>query len=108
MQSFHPILDEPPRSNQILGLDFASPHLPILRALLDVLDELLLLILKLDSFAVELALGFFEGALVFPKAFLWGHPFAKGPFDDLVVGFSGARRRTGKEGMLTFMAAEEV
>jgi len=31
---------------------------------------------------------------MFAEAFLWGHAFAEGPFDDLVVRFSGAWRRT--------------
>lgn len=86
------VVNAPSCSDQILSLDLASAHLPILGAFLDILDELLFLVLELDSFAVELTLSFFEGTLVFSKAFLWAHALAKGPFDDLVVGgrFSGA------------------
>ena len=79
-------MNAPPRSNQILRLDLASPHLPILGALLDVLDEFLLLVLELYPFAVELALGFFKGTLVFSQALCRGHTFTESPFDDLVVG----------------------
>lgn len=42
----------PPRPHQVLCLDLAGPHLSILGALLDVLHQLLLLILKLDSFPI--------------------------------------------------------
>ncbi len=37
---------------------------------------------------------------MFAEAFLWGHAFAEGPFDDLVVRFSGAWRRTDGKGCL--------
>ena len=80
------VVNAPSCSDQILRLDLASTHLPIFGAFLNVLDELLLLVLELDSFAVKLALGFFEGTLVFSKPLLWGHAFTKGPFDDLVGG----------------------
>ena len=75
--------DKPPRSNQIFGLDLAGAHLPIFGALFNVLNQFLLLVLKLNTFAVEFALGLFESSLVFSETFLGGHTFAKGPFDDL-------------------------
>ena len=74
----------PPRPHKVLGLYLASAHLSILRALLNVLHELLLLVFELDPFAIEFSLGFFQGALMFAEAFLRGHAFAEGPFDDLV------------------------
>ena len=51
-------LDEciPPRSNQVLCLDFTGSHLSILRALLYILDEFLLLVLELYSLAVKFSL----------------------------------------------------
>jgi len=77
----------PSRPHQILSLYLARAHLPVLGALLDVRDEFLLLVFELGAFAVEFSLGFLEGALVFAEAFLGGHPFAEGPFDDLGGGW---------------------
>ena len=81
-----------PRSDQIFRLDLTSPHLSILGALLDVLDELPFLVFEFDALAVEFALGLFEGALVFAEAFLGGHTFAEGPFDDLGIESAWGRR----------------
>jgi len=85
-------------------LYLARPHLPILGRLLDVGHQLLLLVLELDALAVELALGFLEGALVFAEAFLGGHAFAEGPFYYLgdVSVWKGVWMRAG--GVHTFMA----
>jgi len=86
------ILDIPPRPDQVFRLDLAGANLPILRALLDIRDELLLLVLQLDPFPVKFALSLFEGALVFAKALGGRHSLAKGPFyyihDGCVLGTS--------------------
>lgn len=42
----------PSRPNQILGLDLASSNLAILSALLDILNQFLLLVLQLGAFSV--------------------------------------------------------
>lgn len=73
----------PPRADEIFGLDFAGAHLAVLGALLDVQDQFLFLVFELHPFAVEFALGLFEGALVFSEPLLGGHAFPEGPFYDL-------------------------
>ena len=73
----------PSCSNQVFGLDLTGTHLSIFGALLDILYQLFFLVLKLYSLAIELPLGFFKRALVFTEAFLGGHTFSEGPFDDL-------------------------
>ena len=70
----------PPRPHQILRLDLTGPHIPILRALLDILHQLLLLILQLHTLTIEFSLRLLQRALVFSEPFCWGHSFAKGPF----------------------------
>lgn len=55
---------EPPCANKILSLDLTRPHLSVLCALFDFDNQFLLLPLELLPLAVELALGFFQGALV--------------------------------------------
>ena len=70
----------PPRPHQILGLDFTCAHIAILRALLDVLHQLLLLVFQLHAFPVQLPLCLFERALVFAEAFCGCHTFAERPF----------------------------
>ena len=67
----------PPRPNQILRLNLARRHLSVLGRLLDVRNQPFFLLLKLDAFAVEFALGFFEGALVLGEVLvgvdcIWG------------------------------------
>ena len=59
-EGFHRSLScTPSRPDQIFGLDLAGPHLPVLSALLYVLDDLLLLILKLYPLSIKLPLCFF-------------------------------------------------
>lgn len=76
--------DRPSRPDQIFCLYLARPHLSILGALLDVLYELLLLVLKLDTFAIEFTLSLLEGALMFTESLLRGHALSESPFHDLV------------------------
>ena len=49
----------PPCPHEVLRLDLTRPHLPILRALLDILHELLLLVLELHPLSVQLPLRLF-------------------------------------------------
>lgn len=98
-------LDIPPRPDQVFRLDLAGANLPILRALLDIRDELLLLVLQLDPFPVKFALSLFEGALVFAKALGGRHSLAKGPFYYLVDQSQWGYRSSRAVIRLTFMTA---
>lgn len=75
--------NSPSCSHQILGLNLARTHLPILGALFDLDDQFLLLILQLNSLAIKLSLGLLEGTLVFAQTLCGRHPLAKGPFNNL-------------------------
>ena len=70
-------------------MDLAGSDLTILRALFDVLYELLLLVLKFGSLAIELSLRLLESSLVFPQSLRRRHALSERPFNDL-VGVSGA------------------
>jgi hypothetical protein len=86
-------------------LDLAGANLTILRALLDIGDELLLLVLQLDSFPVKFALGLFKGALVLAEALGGRHSLAKGPFYYLVDQSQWGCRSSNAVIRLTFMTA---
>ena len=60
--------NEPPRAHEILGLDLDGAYLTGFGRPFDVGDKLLLLTLELDAFAIELALGLFESALVLKRS----------------------------------------
>jgi hypothetical protein len=96
-----------PSTNEIFGLDFACSNLAIFGALFDVLDQLLLLVLEFGPLAVQLALRFFEGSLMFPQTLSRRHALAKGPFDNLpqpvLVGVCGLPSNTHIHGDLVHM-----
>jgi hypothetical protein len=73
----------PSCSHEILCLYPQRAHLSILCALLDVLDELLLLIFQLHALAVKLPLRLLECTLVLAQSLSGRHALAKGPFYDL-------------------------
>lgn len=83
------LLDVPPRSHEILGLDLAGAHLSVLGARLDLLDEGLLLLLELHACLVEFANGLVEHALVLAQTLSGRHALAEGPFEDLAGGSGG-------------------
>jgi hypothetical protein len=57
--------------------------LSIFGTFLDVLHELLLLVLQLDSLPIQFALGLLECPLMLSKPFCWGHALSESPFYDL-------------------------
>lgn len=77
------LLNVSPCSDEVFGLDLACSHLSVLGARLDLLDERLLLLLKLDSGLVELADCLVEHALVLAQTLRGRHALAKCPFKDL-------------------------
>jgi hypothetical protein len=70
----------PPGANQVLCLDLASTHLALLRALADLGDKRLLLLLKLHTLLIELADRLVEEALVLAQALGRRDALAEGPF----------------------------
>lgn len=79
----------PSGPNQILGLNLAGAHLPILGTLLNILYKLLLLILKLDALTVKFSLSFLESSLMFAETLLGRHPLSESPFYDLEKALGG-------------------
>lgn len=78
--------DRPSRPDQIFRLYLTCAHLSILRTLLDILYELLLLILKLDTFAIEFPLSLLKGTLMFAESLLRGHALSESPLHNLMGG----------------------
>lgn len=74
---------------KVLGLDLASTHLPLLRALANLCDECLFLLLQLDALLVEFSNRLVEEALVLAQTLGGRHPLAEGPFQDLELSVSG-------------------
>lgn len=60
--------------------DDRTDHLALLCTLFDVHDKLLFLLLELCAFAIELALGLCEGALVLAQPLRWRHGSSKESF----------------------------
>lgn len=93
----------PSRANQILGLDLASAHLALLRALADLGDERLLLFLELNPLLVQLSDRLVEEPLVLAQTLRRRHALAESPFQDLPPSVSAFRLQCRDGGMLTFM-----
>lgn len=72
-----------PGPHEVLGLDLGGTHLALLRTLLDLPDERLFLLLKLDPDLVEFADRLVEHTLVFAQALGWRHTLAECPFENL-------------------------
>lgn len=75
--------DTPSRANQILGLDFASAHLPLLRTRANLGYERLLLLLEFDPLLIQLPNRLVEESLVLAQTLRRRHALAEGPFQDL-------------------------
>lgn len=73
----------PSRPDQVLRLDLTGPNLSIFGTLLDIGDQLLLLVLQLDSFAIELTLRPVQSSLVFAQTLCGRHTLSESPLDDL-------------------------
>lgn len=74
------LLNVPPCAYEILCLDLARAHLPVLGARLDLLDKRLLLLLELNARLVEFPDRLIEHALVLAQTLRGRHALAKSPF----------------------------
>lgn len=92
-------LDVPTGADEVFGLDFAGAHLAVFGGAFDVGDEFLFLGFEFGALAVELALGFFEGALVLAEALLGGLAFAEGPFYYLGGGVISGKMDGGEDSL---------
>lgn len=69
--------------HEVLCLYSQRSHLTVLRALLNILDQLFLLIFEFHTFTVKFSLRLFECPLVLAQALGGRHALAKGPFHNL-------------------------